>query len=420
MVNKVKDDNQNEAISDNWRLIVAGILFAKAAVATFSISPFLIGGYIDSLGFSAQQAGQVLSVEIFSLAISNALAFFWIGRVSYRVCAQYLLLLLFALNIFCAFTSDFNALVLQRCFIGLTEGALLALGFGLLSNTLRPNRNFGFYFAVSLLVGAINVQILPLFVGNFGSAGLFINLSLYAVIAFTGLLWANRSGALSVDAVNDETIDSELGASELDSMAEKVSSQLKIAFPLVPLIFLLLANYVYFVGQGSVWSFLERLGLQWELDLVTVANALSLSLVAGVMGGATAGWLDLKFGRVLPLLAAIGLAIVSISILWAEPGWGAFTVAVCLFNYGNNLGHAYILGFAANIDKSARLTVLSGALHTGGQATGPLIAGVIVAEPDFTPVLFLGFVAFLATIALFVLAAALGYKNNMPSCQDRV
>ena len=400
-------------LRENWRLIVAAILFAKAAVATFSISPFLIGGYIDSLGFSARQAGQVLSVEIFSLAISNALAFFWINRVSYRVCAQYLLLLLIALNISCIFASSFHMLLFQRSLIGLVEGALLALGFGLLSNTLKPNRNFGFYFAISLLIGAANVQVLPVFVEKFGASGLFVNLSLYSLTALAGLFWAHYSArAFDVVSVGEDS-----GQKSADGNS---GTQLSIAFPMVPLLFLLLANYLYFVGQGAVWSFLERLGLQFQLDLVVIANALSLSLVAGVLGGATAGWLDLKFGRVLPLMVAIGMAILSTVVLWSEPGWIAFTIAVCLFNYGNNLGHAYILGFAANIDKSARLTVLSGALHTGGQATGPLMAGLMVVQPDFSPVLILGFATFIATIILFVLAAVLGRKANISMTEEAV
>ena len=34
---------------DDWKIVITSILFAKAAVAAFSIAPFLIGGYIDHL-----------------------------------------------------------------------------------------------------------------------------------------------------------------------------------------------------------------------------------------------------------------------------------------------------------------------------------------------------------------------------------
>ncbi len=387
---------------DDWYSIIASILLAKAAVAPFAIAPFLIGGYIDHLGLSVAQASQALSVEIFALALSNALAFFWISQAACRVWAQRLLFALIVLNISCIYTSGFELLLIQRALIGVVEGSLLALGFGLLGNTRRPNRNFGVYFAVSLTVGAINVRILPLFLETAGVTGLFINLSLYAVIALVGSAWAQK---ISISEANRTAKGGEVKG---DGQATLAATS--INFPLVPLGFLLLANYVYFIGQGGVWSFLERLGLQQQLDIEGIANALALSLFAGVAGGFTAGWLDLKLGRIAPLLFAIACAVVSILILWHSQDVVAFTIAACLFNYGNNFGHPYVLGFAAKIDKSARLTVLSGALHTGGQATGPLIAGMLVVSPDFTNVLWLGLAAFLLTVLLFVPVAAFARK----------
>ncbi|MCH9693630.1 MAG: hypothetical protein K0U72_03895 [Gammaproteobacteria bacterium] len=374
------------ASEPEWKGILASILLAKTAVATFSIAPFLVGGYIDHLGFSAAEAGRLLSVEIFALAISNALAFFWIHRVSCRKWAQRLLVLVVACNLLCIYAPAYDSLLLLRIVVGALEGALLALGFGLLGKTRRPNRNFGLYFAVSLTIGAINVRILPLFLEAAGVTGLFVNLCLYAVIALAGSVWVQKHRVA--------------GAGTQDAAVK--SSPGGFAIAAVPLAFLIVANYVYFVGQGGVWSFLERLGLQQGIDLAGIASALSLSLIAGVAGGATAGWLDLRLGRVWPLLAAMIFALTSIGLLFNVPGALSYTVAACLFNYGNNLGHPYVLGFAAELDDSSRLTVLSGALHTAGQATGPLIAGLIVTAESYTNVLWLGTAAFVATMLLFL------------------
>ena len=164
------------------------------------------------------------------------------------------------------------------------------------------------------------------------------------------------------------------------------------------------------MGQGGTWGFREWLGLEQDLSGGGIADALALSLVAGVAGGVTAGWLDLRLGRIMPLLIAIGMAVMAIWVLWYMPGLFAFTLAASLFNFGNNLGHPYVLGFAAKIDKSARLTVLSGALHTGGQATGPLLAGLLVTASDFTNVLWLGLTSFMVTVLLFIPVAALARK----------
>lgn len=61
-----------------------------------------------------------------------------------------------------------------------------------------------------------------------------------------------------------------------------------------------------------------------------------------------------------------------------------------------------MLGFAAEIDASSRLTVLCGALHTAGQASGPILAGFIVTAADYSNVLWLGWLAFGAALILFL------------------
>ena len=375
------------ATREDVRAVLASMLLAKTAVATFAIAPFLVGGYIDHLGLSAAQAGRALSFEIFGLAAANASAFFWIHKLACRRWAIRLLLLVAASNLLCIAAPGIAVLLVLRGAIGLFEGALLALGFGLLGVTRRPNRNFGCYFALSLSIGAINVRILPLFLETAGVAGLFVNLSLYAVLALLFSAW-----------VPSDTIAS---SGDRAGVRQPPKGQ-PHTIAAIPLALLIVANYVYFVGQGGVWSFLERLGLKYAIDLGGIASALSLSLFAGVAGAALAGWLDLRLGRALPLLAAVSLAVVSIGILFTAPGYAAFAIAACLFNFGNNFGHPYVLGFAAEIDASSRLTVLCGALHTAGQASGPILAGFIVTAADYSNVLWLGWLAFGAALILFL------------------
>ena len=390
--------NDSSTKKPEWQSVFAHILFAKAAVATFSIAPFLVGEYIDYLGLSPARAGQILSVEIFALAIANASAFFWVDKVPGRLMARILLVAIIFLNLACAASSNVHMLLVLRGAIGLLEGALLALGFGLISNSTRPDRNFGLYFAISLSIGAVNVRILPLFLQEAGVVGLFLNLSLYGLVAVAGSFWAQEASIRYLQ--------------KPDSINEARAVPHKVDFPMVPLILLMAANYIYFIGQGGVWSFLERIGQQQAFDLADVASALSLSLISGVAGGFLAGWLDTKWGRLTPLVIAISLAIGSIFLLMFTSDVAMFTLAVCLFNFGNNFGHPYVLGFASNIDKSARLTVLSGALHTGGQATGPLLVGLLVVGQNYDVALSVGLAAFFMAALMFVPVMAGGMARK--------
>jgi len=387
---------------NNWRSILAAILLAKAAIATFSIAPFLLGSYVDYVGLSTRQASQILSIEIFSIAIANVCAaLFWIHKVRCRTLAVRLLLLLIVLNLVCIKAGDFSTLLALRSAVGLTEGSLLAIGFGLLSASRRPDRSFGLMFAVSLTVGAANVRILPLYLETAGATGLFINLALYAVAALLCSQWITRVRIVDTDTRTVATSNSPpmIG---------------KNAFPYIALVFLLIANYVYFIGQGGVWSFLELWGLQQGLDLTGIATALSLSLIGGVCGGLTAAWLDIRIGRLVPLSSAIILAIGSILLFRYTNSFIYFVIAAFVFNFVNNFGHPYILGLASSIDKSSRLTVLSGALHTGGQATGPFIIGMLVTDTDFVNALWVGIVVF--TLTWFILVPVMLVADRTVKC----
>ena len=387
---------------NNWRSILAAILLAKAAIATFSIAPFLLGSYVDYVGLSTRQASQILSIEIFSIAIANVCAaLFWIHKVRCRTLAVRLLLLLIVLNLVCIKAGDFSTLLALRSAVGLTEGSLLAIGFGLLSASRRPDRSFGLMFAVSLTVGAANVRILPLYLETAGATGLFINLALYAVAALLCSQWITR----------DRIVDTDTRTVATSNSPPMIG---KNAFPYIALVFLLIANYVYFIGQGGVWSFLERWGLQQGLDLTGIATALSLSLIGGVCGGLTAAWLDIRIGRLVPLSSAIILAIGSILLFRYTNSFIYFVIAAFVFNFVNNFGHPYILGLASSIDKSSRLTVLSGALHTGGQATGPFIIGMLVTDTDFVNALWVGIVVF--TLTWFILVPVMLVADRTVKC----
>lgn len=369
---------------DHWQSVLAAILLAKAAIATFSIAPFLIGGYIDQGGLTPREASQLLSVEIFGIALANILAaIFWVHRAACRKLARILLVTLIALNLLCAVTSGFGPLFALRALCGLTEGSMLAIGFGLLSSTARPDRNFGLMFAISLGIGALNVQLLPLFLEDAGTPGLFANLGCYslAALVMSGFV---PSGRLASDPSRSPGIP---------------GGQV---FPALALGFLLVANYIYFIGQGGLWSFLERWGLQQSLDLTTIANALSVSLFAGVAGGLFAAWLDVRAGRLLPLCVAISGAMLAILALYQFKTVWPFVAASAVFMFMNNFGHPYILGLASRIDDSSRLTVLSGALHTGGQATGPLIVGMVVSKGDYANALWVSLVFFAASLIILI------------------
>lgn len=399
---KSLDKSENAKAQQLVKIVVA-ILFAKAAVATFSIAPFLVGSFIDHLALPPSSAGKVLSIEVYALSVSNVLAYFWISRVNVLSLAKRLLAALFLLNILCSKIHSFELLMIARAMVGALEGGLLAIGFGMISATANPNRNFGLYFSISLTVGALNVQLLPLFISSFGSQGLFLNLALYSLVAFIILMLAVYGNKISLSnmQLNQKTEHNALSPYKHD-----------LRFVGLLIGFVLFANFLYFVGQGGLWSFFERLGQQQGVSLTNIASALSASLVAGVLGGLTATLLNEKLGQLLPIGVAICCGLLSVFVLHNWESKNAFLLAACLFNYGNNLGHAYLLGVIANYTNGPNLTVLGGAVQTLGQASGPLVAGLIVTKTDYSNVILLAAISFSVT-SLIIFPSLLVWKHRL-------
>ena len=168
------------------------------------------------------------------------------------------------------------------------------------------------------------------------------------------------------------------------------------------MIIALIANLIYFVGQGGVWAYLERIGIADGLAIKQVATGLSVSLILGVMGALTASFLNVRWGRILPLAFAIIAAILSVILLQWKITFLTFMLAVGIWNFANNFGHPYLLGYMAAIDKSGRYVVISGAMQTGGMGLGPAIAALLITGADYDNVLWFGLVCFILTLLLFM------------------
>ena len=151
--------------------------------------------------------------------------------------------------------------------------------------------------------------------------------------------------------------------------------------------------------SGPIW---KRIGIADGLSIKQVASGLSTSLLLGVIGALTASLLNVRWGRVVPLGLAIVAAILSVILLQWKITLSTFIVAVCVWNFANNFGHPYLLGYLAAIDKSGRYVVISAAMQTGGMGLGPAIVALSITGADYDSVLWFGLVCFTLALLLFI------------------
>ena len=365
-------------------VITAAILFGVVAVSIFPIMPVFVGALIDHLDLTPSQSGYVTAADIIGMAVGNVLAFFWVRHMNWRKMAILSVLVLVAGNIFCIAITHFVPMLSLRFIIGLAEGTALALTYAILGGSDNPDRNYGFFLFGALSLGAFNVYLLSELVSNYGVIIFFIDLTIISLIPIWFLRFIPDYGYQV--AITSGVKDQE---SKPDVM-------------LLPVIIALIANLIYFIGQGGVWAYLERIGIADGLAIKQVAAGLSTSLILGVIGALTASFLNVRWGRALPLGLAIVAAILSVILLQWKITFVTFLIAVWIWNFANNFGHPYLLGYLAAIDKSGRYVVVSGAMQTGGMGLGPAIVALLLTGADYGKVLWFGLVCFTLTLLLFM------------------
>src|SRR5690606_17861593 len=116
----------------------------------------------------------------------------------------------------------------------------------------------------------------------------------------------------------------------------------------------LLSIVLSFIGQGSIWAFLQTLGMAHGFSVAGVANAMSVWAIMGIVGSLTAAALPSS----LPRSAALGVALIA---LWL----GLFALyaprSLSWYVFGCAVGGAYwnffisvLLGLLARIDHTGR------------------------------------------------------------------
>ena len=78
-----------------------------------------------------------------------------------------------------------------------------------------------------------------------------------------------------------------------------------------------------------------------------------------------------------------------------------YTVAVCVFNYAWNMTHPFLLAALASFDRTGQIVVYGVAGQMLGLAVGPALAASVIAENDYSNVIWLGLILFL--VAFFTI-----------------
>lgn len=339
--------------------LLAAVMLAFLATAGMfyvNIMAAIVDGLITGMDFSEAEAGNIAAANIYGAAIGALAAVFLIKRVPWRLAATLLLLLLIAIDLASIAISSPGLMLGVRLLHGMAGGLLVGIAYGVIARVDNPDRTFGVLLFVQFGLGGLGVMTLPQLVPLYGASMLFVALILFSLLTLAMLPFLDRYPR------RDEAANEARG---------------KVLW--VPLALTLVAIFLFQAANMGLLAYIIGLGIDYGLDRTYVSTALGLATWIALLGPLVVIVMGVRFGRFLPLALVMLLTLAgTAAFLWsAHPA--AYLVANCGTGITWGMVMAYLLGMASQFDSAGRTAAAAGFVSKIGLASGPLVAGQMLA-----------------------------------------
>ena len=359
--------------------LVATVYIAVIGAAVFIVQPGFVQGMVEYSGLSERQAGYIASAEVWGIAAASVFLALGGHRFNWRTLLNAALLLFVSGNLLSTLADAPASFSLLRFIVGLGSGAMISLTFTIMGLTHHADRNFGYLVAAVLIYAAIGLWGMPTVLHAGG---------LNAVIVFFALFGA--SGWLALRYMPQSSDDRPQVAKDAIELAWRYKS------------LALLAMFVFFLAQGGIWAYLFLIGLEGGLAEQEVANGLMLSGLIGIGGAFVAVILGDRIGRALPLAVSILGGALLLSLLAGGFSVLSYAAIVSLYGFAWNMSHPYLLASVAGFDRSGRLVTYAVAAQMSGLAAGPAVSATLLADGNYTPVIWTAVTVFTISYVLIL------------------
>lgn len=372
------------------KTITAILVIAVIGPSMFIIQPAFVQGLIEYMQYTEEQAGLIASAEMFGVAITAIGINFILNRFNWRVLLTLFLILSGAGNFLSLLMDDSNSLMIMRFVTGLGSGGLMVFSFIMMGLTSRADRNLGYMLVAVLGYGALGLLIMPTAFNLVGVEGVLLFLGLFCLsgLIFVGNLpCSHQANEAETDTENKYTILTRL-------------------ITLVGVLF-------YYTAIGLVWVYMFVLGVESGIAEQTVANGLTVSQFAGLLGASIAILFEKRYGRALPLAIGIIGGGFGIGLLLDVPSAINFVIGVCIFNALWNLTVPYLMALLSDFDNKGRMVTFGVTLQFIGYAIGPALASILLEAGGFDLINKCAIYLFIISVILLVPALRAQKQSNV-------
>jgi len=155
---------------------------ATAGIFYVNIMPAIVDGLIEGLSFSNREAGLVASANTYGAAFGAFLVVFFVKRLDWRKTSYALLFALLAMDLGSIVIREPGTMIAARAVHGFVGGALVGIGFSVMSRTSEVSRTFGYLLSIQFGLGGLGIIYLPPLAPIFGTKALFLSLAAFSFV----------------------------------------------------------------------------------------------------------------------------------------------------------------------------------------------------------------------------------------------
>ena len=359
------------------RILLA--FLATAGIFYINIMPAIVDSLIEGLAFTNKQAGLVASANTYGGAFGALMVVFLVKRINWRKASYILLIALISIDLICMYLTSVHALIAVRLVYGLCGGALVGIGFSVMSRTSEVSRSFGYLLTIQFGLGGVGIIYLPELVPIFGTKALFLSLAAFSVVTLCMVPFLSEY-----------------------PQPEEAERKVGGMIPSIPAVLALVATFLFQASNMAIYAYSIGIGKFAGLDPSFVSTSIGVSAWIAIIGSVLVIILSTRLGRLRPVSLAILITAIA---TWAlhysnlnPDSWtsSVFWLANLVIAITWAFTISYLLGMCAEFDKTGQMAALGGFASKMGLASGPFIAAYIVGENNYDVVITLATVGLIA------------------------
>jgi MFS family permease len=355
-------------VQREWRFVIATFAASGVGYLGSSAAPVIVNALIES-GLNHQQAGDLGTIELTTLALTTSLVTPYVPHVSHRRLAIVGALLAATGLVVSSLSVAFPTMVVGRLLTGIGSGIAISGANAAIAAREDAERIFALIWTGGGAITATLSVGLPKVVAGGNYAMGFGALLMLCVVAMPFIRWVPpRPAAYGHEAAEGSAAD------------EKAGSTLSV-FGLQALL-VLAGTFIYAVGEQAVWQFAYTIPVEAGIDEDLVGPILGFTTIMGLSGGAIAAWLGTRMGRILPVVVGTLACLGGQWVFLSATSPGVLMCGGLFWGLGFYFVSPFQIGLAAAIDRRGRVAVATGGTMNFGYALGPMIAGRILHHLD--------------------------------------